>query len=337
MSKCREVFLTFDVEGPPFMEDFMDQRVLKALLKILRLLEKYEMRGLFFITGSVAEKIGGCSEILELLEGHCVGYHSSSHSVRPMIFEYTDVENYDEAVEISLKRETSRVDPSTGRILGEGGILSLREIFPDKKIESFRAPFLCWTPPHLEALRELGLKFDFSAGLSQNPTYRPVHYKGITFYPRPIPVDSRATSIGYIKTFPKKHILPNFLLSDVAKGKCAVLMKHPAVLAYRTQRCIHSEDDALTPNLTRNKPRVHMDLASQIFSTELLFLELNLLQKIGLAEVTPPLKIANTPMNQEEVNLKIVYNMSLLAPKRRFGFKPRFLLSHFHRFFDPFM
>lgn len=314
----------------------MDERTLKALLKILRLLEKYEMRGLFFITGSVAEKIGNCSEILELLDGHYVGYHSSSHSARPMIFEYTDVEDYDEAVRTSLKRETSRVDPSTGRILGEGGILSLQEVFPNKKIESFRAPFLCWTPPHLEALRQLGLRFDFSGGLSHDTSYHPVHYKGITFYPRPISVDSKISCIGYIETFPKKHILPSFLLQDIANGECTVLMKHPAVLAYQTLRCFHSKGEAFTSNLVRNKPRVHVDFASQILSTELLLLELSMLHEIELIEVTPPLRVANTHISHREINLKTIYNMSLGAPSRLFDLKPKFLLSHFNRFFNSF-
>lgn len=328
MSKCRDVFLTFDVEGPPFMEDYMDRRVLWALLKILRLLENYELKGLFFITGSVAEKICSCSEILELLEGHLIGYHSSSHSLRPMIFEYTDVENYDEAVDASLKRETSRVDPSNGRILGEGGILSLQEIFPDKKIESFRAPFLCWTPPHFEALTQLGLKFDFSTGICKIP----VLHKGITFYPRPIQVDSRTNSLGYIEFFPYKHFFPNFLLLEILRRGCTVSLMHPAVLVYQKQG-FNSEDKGLALNRSLSKPRSEIDVASRLFSAESLFLELALLQKTGAIEVTPTLKEEIRPLDLKKVDLKTIYTMSMRVPQQLFGYKPKFLFFHFQRFF----
>ena len=298
----------------------MNERALKVMLKVLRLLEKYELKGLFFITGSVAEEIGDCPEVLELLEQHEIGYHSSSHSIRPMIFEYTDVENYDEAVGSSLKRETSRIDPCTGDILGEGGILLLRKIFPEKKIESFRAPFLCWTPPHLEALRKLGFRFDFSTGLCQKPSFTKVHYKGITFYPRPLSVDSRISMIGYIDISTNKHSRPNIFLSDILKRDCTVLMKHYAEMVYRVRHA-------------QSKPRRHMDMVSHFLSAELLLLELSLLQDIGLVKITPPLKKANTSLDLNEVNLREVYDMSMWAPHKLFGFTPKFLLCHFRRFF----
>ena len=81
MKNQRTVFLTFDVEGPPFQEDLINHKSLDSLLSILQLLDKCDLRGLFFITGSVAEKIGCYPKILKLLEKHEIGYHSTTHSV----------------------------------------------------------------------------------------------------------------------------------------------------------------------------------------------------------------------------------------------------------------
>ena len=122
-----QVFLTFDVE------DFINEESTNALLLVLGLLEKHDLRGLFFITGHVVEKLRFRSDVLTLLEKHEIGFHSSAHSVRPTIFEYSDVENYEDAYAISLERETSHINPISGEVEGKGGIQALRDLFPSKK------------------------------------------------------------------------------------------------------------------------------------------------------------------------------------------------------------
>ena len=79
------IYLTFDCE------DFINVRSMLALHRILELLQKYDVKGLFFLTGHMAEKIRNFPKILDLLENHEIGYHSSAHSVHPTIVEYTDV------------------------------------------------------------------------------------------------------------------------------------------------------------------------------------------------------------------------------------------------------
>lgn len=128
---------------------------MSALHHILELLQKYDVKTLFFITGHMAEKMRDFPKILDLIKDHEIGYHSSAHSVHPTIVEYTDVENYDIARQISLKRETSHINPLTGECEGKGGIILLKALFPKKEIISFRAPGFCWSPPHLEALKDL--------------------------------------------------------------------------------------------------------------------------------------------------------------------------------------
>ena len=117
---ARDFFLTFDVE------DFMNGKSICALDRILELLKKYNLKGLFFITGNMIEKLRFFPEILDLLNVHEIGYHSSSHSIRSNIFEYNDLEDYEEAYLESQERETSRINILTGEIEGSGGIELLR-------------------------------------------------------------------------------------------------------------------------------------------------------------------------------------------------------------------
>ena len=77
---------------------------------------------------NTAEKIGNYPKILDLLEDNYIGYHSSAHTVRPTIIEYTDIKNYILAQRISLKRETSHINPLTGEIEGKGGISPLSNL-----------------------------------------------------------------------------------------------------------------------------------------------------------------------------------------------------------------
>jgi len=62
----------------------------------------------------MVEKLSSFPEVVHSLEPHEVGYHSSSNSVRPTIFEFTDVESYDKAHSESRKRETYHIDQFTG-------------------------------------------------------------------------------------------------------------------------------------------------------------------------------------------------------------------------------
>lgn len=151
----RKLQLTFDTE------DFISPNSIWVLQWILKRLKKYDLQAWFFLTGHMAEKLENFPTVVDLLCEHQIGYHSSSHSVHPTIFEFTDVEDYEQAYQVSLERETAHIDPLTGEIDGKGGILTLRALFHTKQITSFRAPGHCWAPPHLEALRTLGIVSDF--------------------------------------------------------------------------------------------------------------------------------------------------------------------------------
>lgn len=314
-SEPRHVLLTFDVEGQLRKEDFFDETSLMCLQKVLGLLEENDFKGIFFITGSATEQIQRYPHIVELLSRHEIGYHSSSHTVRPRIFEYTDVENYEEAVEISFKRETSHINPETGQIEGEGGILALRKTFPQKRVICFRAPFLAWSPPHLEALRKLGIMYDFSSDISTSP----LSFRGITFYPSPISIDGVEATVVHRG---QEDFFPKPLFSIFLKRVVTVLFTHPARLFEKPST--RKVENAFTEN-------VRARLALPFFQ---LFLDqLRFLQEANLIQVTASPSKNWQPLNMRDLNVERIYRASVRAPIRLFDTNPQFVRSHFLHFF----
>jgi len=312
----KEVLLTFDVEGPPLREDFLNKEIIIVLSKVLKLLKKYSAKGLFFITGTVAEQIRRYPKILELLKAHEIGYHASSHSLKPAIFEYTDTESYGKAVEISRKRETSSIDPLSGNIRGKGGILSLRQIFPEKEIVSFRAPFFCWSPPHVEALRDLEFRFDFSADISNVP----VLHKGVTFFPYPIMIDSPVANFPVIA---KKILSQDF----------CILLMHPSHLMFKPDKLFYYQyNNPFHP--VRIRKRFSTQVTAKFLELETFFFILNLLRRKGLIKLTNRVERAENILDPQEIDVAKVYNKSLHAAKKLFGYKPKYLPSHFYNFIE---
>lgn len=105
MVKPREFLLIFNVE------DFVNLNAISALHRMPKILQKYELKAISFVTGHMAEKISNYPQIVEMLRNHEIGYHSSSHSVHPTISEYTDLKSYKKAYEISIQRKTSHISP----------------------------------------------------------------------------------------------------------------------------------------------------------------------------------------------------------------------------------
>lgn len=312
MKIIHEILLTFDVE------DFIGDNSIKALRAILQMLEKYELTGLFFITGHMAEKLQRFPLILDLLRTHEIGYHSSSHSVRPTIFEFTDVDDYEEAYRISLERETAHINPISGRVEGIGGIKSVRDLFPAKKITAYRAPGFCWSPPHLEALRDLGVKFDFSSNLSLTRVY----HKGITFYPYPI--------LQWQRTISEQNIL--FWLS-LLRYEITVLCLHPHFFVNQ-----HSWDSIYwngnPKDLIKPHSRRPEEIKSLFYKFNLLLKQVKSLEKTALIGVESSLAEAKEKLTAEQVNVQKCYETSLQWSKKFFNFEPKFLRHHFFSFFS---
>ena len=307
----RQIHLTFDVE------DFIGANSIDALFSVLRILEKNKLRGLFFITGHMAEKIADFPSILSLLNSHEIGYHSSSHSVRPAIFEFTDIEDYDKAYEISLQRETSHINPITGLIESQGGITALRALFPEKKIVAYRGPGLFWSPPHLEALRDLGLKLDFSTNISKTP----VNHKGITFYPFPL-FSQWSGNTSQILT----------LMLRLFRFKNSVLLCHPNLLAdeeFWDSIYWKGNPEALTQPLPKKPVEIWYSFFRFSCSARLI----RLLKSTKLATTETQLTEARTPLRISRASVENWYQQSINWPKLIFNYEPRFLRKHFLRFF----
>ncbi len=295
--------MTFDTE------DFVNFRSMQALHSILALLDEHDLQSLFFLTGHFAEKLHSFPEIVDLLEDHEIGFHSSSHSVRPTIFEYTDLPSYREAYLVSLRRETSHIDPSTGNIEGKGGIELIKEIFPRKKIEAFRAPGFSWSPPHLEALETLGIKYDFSTSLSRFPVY----YKKTTFYPTPVLIDWKGTFSFYRE-----------LLHSVMTDEVTVLDFHPQFLVNR------SDWDLFFP--LPAPERSAMVTRYLVLKLRILLKVIRIMRKRGLIETDPKPAEAERKLNVLGINIQQVFTDMIQWPIVRFNYKPKYLLSHFHHF-----
>jgi peptidoglycan/xylan/chitin deacetylase (PgdA/CDA1 family) len=288
------------------------------------LLKKYNLIGLFFITGSMAEKLSGFPDTTELLCAHQIGYHSSSHSIHPTLFEFTDVESYEDAYQTSLIRETAHIDAFTGEIEGSGGIHALQALFPRKQIVSFRAPGYCWSPPHLEAMKTLGIKYDFSTNISIDPTT----YRGITFYPYTILENNWEGGL-------REHsLLERFSL----KREISVLTIHPSTLVNKLDWDLiyyHNYNNfKLNPTHLNQPPsRSPEEIITKYRRFNLLLRHLATLQKLHLLKITPELKTTNRSLNPASIDVEKCYKLSIKWAEG-FGYNPRFIYKHFLRFFQ---
>jgi|GEM_PF-966209 hypothetical protein len=308
-----KLILTFDVE------DFINQNALFALGTILSMLNKYQLRSIFFVTGHMTEKLAHFPEILSLLREHEIGFHSSSHSVRPTIPEYTNTESYEKAYETSRLRETSHIDPLTGNVEGEGGIYALQDTYRPKKIISFRAPGMSWTPPNLEALFDLGIRFDFSSSISQS---EPSNYKGITFFPYTFIQYWQGTRLDY-----------QSFLSAILKRKIAVFDLHPTLCV--NQRMWDSIYYKSNPKaLVRVPERAAPEVATLFHNFEVLLRQISLLRKVRLIQVDSNLNSHAKDLSLSKEEISKLYETSMRWPRRFFSFNPRFVNRHFQEFFE---
>jgi hypothetical protein len=301
------------------VEDFINLNAINALRIILEMLEKYNLKGVFFITGHMAEKLKNFPEIVNLLKSHEIGFHSSSHSVRPIIPEYTDVKSYRKAYEITLERETSYINPLTGKLEGEGGIYLLQDLFHPKKIEVYRAPGMCWTPSHLEALNSLGIKYDFSSSLTFS---EPISHRGITFYPFTVTQQWDGTIYDY-----------ECLLSSILRNKVTVFDLHPTLLINRVMwDSIYYEGNP--KSLSRVPRRPIKEVKSLFRKFELLIRRISLLHKTKLIETDPILNVSSRSLIINNEEMQRCYEISMYWPKKFFNYHPKFIRNHFNEFFN---
>jgi peptidoglycan/xylan/chitin deacetylase (PgdA/CDA1 family) len=313
MTKSRKFLLTFDTE------DFINSNAIPALHRILEILQKYKLKAIFFITGHMAEKISNYPQIVEMLRNHEIGYHSSSHSVHPTIPEYTDVKNYKKAYEISIQRETSHINPLTGKPEGEGGICFLQDLFHPQRIHAFRAPGMCWTPSNLEALKSLGIKYDFSAYITFS---EPVLFKGIIFYPYTVTQQWNGTIYDY-----------ECLLYSILRHKVTVFDLHPTLLVNQVEwDSIYYKGNPKTLSTVPQRPAKEIALLFSRF--ESLIRQISFLRKAKLIETAPLFNGQGKNLNMDMKQVNMCYEKSMKWSRERFNYNPKFIRNHFHEFFE---
>lgn len=318
------VILTFDVE------DFINPISIKSLEKILFLLDKYSLNGIFFITGHMAERLSSFPSIIDMLEKHEVGYHSSSHSVRPIIPEFTDVNSFFEAVEISMKRETSHIDPLSGEIEGVGGVNAVRELFPNKKVIAFRAPGFCWTPPHLEALKRLGIEYDFSSGIygSKISTDEVYEFKGLKFFPYPFRIMGRI-----ILSLDRCYYYLSKLLLKAIKRRITCLYGHEWELVLKT-----SWDNIYKKSNPRDLYRAEMveenRILKNLFYFEIILRTIRKLVDMKLIDITTEIeKIDFKTIKTKDIDILTTYLKSMDWCRNTLNYNPKHLFNHFSKYF----
>lgn len=319
VSMRHHLLLTFDVE------DFIGARSIDALSSVLKLLEKHNISALFFITGHMAERLASFDEILDSLEEHEIGFHSSAHSVRPAIFEYCDVKSYEDAYRISLERETSHINPLSGKVEGKGGICTLRSLFSSKTISAYRAPGFCCPPPHLEAMATLGLRYDFSWSVSKVP----VNYREITFYPRSIFLDcEKALLAGNLQI-----VSWALLARSVATQEMTVLDFHPHSLVSKDywDSVFHMRNPS---ELKMALPRNNVETRGMLAKLEVLLKEVHDLGELGAIETSPSLMKSRINLDTDRLDRNKLANDLSFWPETFFGYRPKYTRSQLSRFFE---
>ena len=100
------VILSFDTE------DIINERGADGIFRCARILREEGVKGCFNIIGLLPEalKEWGRDDIFCELEWHEIDYHSHRHSIHPTINEYTDIEDFNEALERFVSDESDGLE-----------------------------------------------------------------------------------------------------------------------------------------------------------------------------------------------------------------------------------
>lgn len=132
-----KIALTFDIErdNPNFLDTYFGLKV--GLVEILKILDKFNIKGTFFCTGKVAEQLPESIRLIER-KGHEIACHSLNH-----------------------ERLTQLTFKKCYEVIHQNKIL-IENITQNSEIIGFRAPYL--RPPKylFRILKNLGFKYDSS-------------------------------------------------------------------------------------------------------------------------------------------------------------------------------
>ncbi|MBQ9121640.1 MAG: hypothetical protein IJY12_04705 [Clostridia bacterium] len=101
-----EIIFSFDTE------DFTSSESMDTILEEANLFREEGVRGCFCLVGLLAKhmKDWGRTDVIEALSHHEINSHTYGHTLHPMINEYTDIENADEAIRRVVEQESLAID-----------------------------------------------------------------------------------------------------------------------------------------------------------------------------------------------------------------------------------
>jgi peptidoglycan/xylan/chitin deacetylase (PgdA/CDA1 family) len=89
-------------------EDYVNLQAADGVLNAIKPLNEAGIKGTFVVVAKFAEELKrlGRTDIIDALKEHDIGTHSYGHSLHPTLNEYTDLEDYDEALRIFNETES---------------------------------------------------------------------------------------------------------------------------------------------------------------------------------------------------------------------------------------
>ena len=101
-----DIIFSFDTE------DFTSSRAADGILYEANLFREEGVKGCFCVVGLLAKQLKEWErqDVIDALSHHEIGTHTYGHTLHPMINEYTDIENFEEAEAELIKQETKGVE-----------------------------------------------------------------------------------------------------------------------------------------------------------------------------------------------------------------------------------
>ena len=152
------VIFSFDTE------DIINERGADGILRCARILREEGVKGCFNIIGLLPNALAewGRDDIVKELEYHEIDFHSHSHSIHPTINEYTDKENYYEALDEFIKDESA-------------GMKKVKEFFNRDYLPAACIPGNCTSYVAHYGYEKLGFKFFSGDDIYDKVSYRPIY------------------------------------------------------------------------------------------------------------------------------------------------------------------
>ena len=197
------VVIAFDTE------DYVHEYAAEGILRDACLLTDLGVRGCFNIVGRMADALvkWGRQDVIEALKKHELGTHSLSHTYHPTINEYTDIADYDAALDEFLRQERDCLE----RICSVFGTRKIKTAVPPGNNLSYVAYY---------GYDSLGISA-YGGNLLQDEAHgRPVFFCNLINFPYHMSVDKRTP----------QQMLDRF--EEVCRSKEVAIVCHHPQMSY---------------------------------------------------------------------------------------------------------